>query len=132
LRVPGRMRRQAKRNSFEWEGEMMKGKIILVLVLVIALSLSGCIETLKNGRHSGQITAIEQNGLIWKTWDVYIKSDISSSQEDRYCVEDVSLIPQLDMLSKSRTKVTVLYRGEFFVAPWRCTGLEIITGVEDK
>ncbi|MFZ3385335.1 MAG: hypothetical protein WA144_15550 [Candidatus Methanoperedens sp.] len=111
----------------------MKANTMIMMVFVLAVVLlSGCIETLKNGRHSGQVTAIEQSGLIWKTWDVYVKSDISSSQEDRYCVEDVSLIPQLDALSKSRTKVTVLYRGEFYVAPWRCNGLEIITGVEEK
>ncbi len=111
----------------------MKSKILMMtLILTIILASSGCIETTSNGRHNGQVTAVERNGVIWKTWDVYIKSDISSSQEDKYCVEDTTLIPQLDALSKDRTKVTVLYRDELVVAPWRCGNDEvgIITGIE--
>ena len=106
-------------------------KILVVAMILVSILLSGCITTTTNGRHSGQITAIEKNGLIWKTWDVYVKTDISSSQEDRYCVEDETLIPKLDKLSKDRQKVTVLYKAELIVAPWRCEGSEIITGVEE-
>jgi len=111
---------------------MMKVKVILVLMAILTLSLSGCIETTSNGRHSGQVTAVEKNGVIWKTWDVYVKSDISASQEDKYCVEDVSLIPLLEQASKDRVKVTLLYRDELIVAPWRCENTEegIITGIE--
>ena len=111
----------------------MKSKIvILMLILAIILASSGCIETLSNGRHAGQITAIEKEGLIWKTYTVYVKSDISSSQEDIYCVEDLSLLPELNHLSKERQKVTLIYRDEAIVAPWRCGTYNggIITGVE--
>lgn len=110
-----------------------KTKLILIVLISIVLASSGCIEILNNGRHSGQITAIEKNGLIWKTGTVYVKSDISSSQEDRYCVEDESLIPLLNNLSQTRERVTLLYRDEFYKAPWRCSLSDtagIITGVE--
>lgn len=98
----------------------------------MAALLSGCIETVSNGKHSGQITATDKTGLIWKTWDVYVKTDISSSQEDKYCVEDASLILLLNELSEDRTKVTILYRDEFYTAPWRCEDIRagIITGIE--
>ena len=111
---------------------MTKYKIILVGMIIVLTLLSGCIETIIDGKHSGQITAIEKSGLIWKTYTVYVKTDISSSQEDVYCVEDLSLIPELEKLSGDRQKVTIIYRDEFFKAPWRCNQYEpIITGVEE-
>lgn len=105
----------------------------IILIIAVILSVTGYIETTSNGRHSGQISAVEKNGIIWQTWDVYVKSDISSSQEDKYCVEDASLIPQLQSLSENRNKTTLLYRDEFMVAPWRCGNDEvgIITGIEN-
>ncbi len=62
----------------------MKTKVVIVamLIMIIVSLLSGCIETMNNGKHSGQITAIEKEGVIWKTYTVYVKSDISSSQEE--------------------------------------------------
>ena len=112
---------------------MINIKIIVSMMILLILLSSGCIETTINGKHSGQITAIDKTGILWKTYDVYVKSDISSSQEDLYCVEDSSLIPKLEKLSKERKQVTLLYRNEFIIAPWRC-GLSvagIITGVEE-
>ncbi len=114
----------------------MKTKSILIVILILAVVLvaSGCIETTSNGKHNGQITAIEKNGLIWKTYTVYVKSDISSSQEDKYCLEDQSLIQKLEKFSADRTKVTITYRDELIKAPWRC-GEErggIITNAEVK
>jgi len=111
---------------------MKQIKIIVGLMLLIALIVSGCIETLSNGKHTGQITSIEKEGLIWKTYTIYVKSDTSSSQEDTYCVENLDILPELYQLSKDRTKVTLLYRDEMIVAPWRCGQYNggIITGVE--
>lgn len=111
----------------------MKSKfIIAVLILAIVSVSSGCIEIVSNGKHNGQITSIEKEGVIWKTYSVYVKSDISSSQEDQYCVEDLTLVPIIEQASKDRLKVTVLYRDELIVAPWRCgrSPAGIITGVE--
>ncbi len=112
----------------------MKTKIYIVaiLIMIIVSLLSGCIETMNNGKHNGQITAIEKEGLIWKTYTVYVKSDISSSQEDTYCLEDLSLVPKVEQFSKDRSKVTILYRDELIVAPWRCEPYNggIITGIE--
>ena len=99
---------------------------------MVALTTPGCIDIMTNGKHSGQVTAIEKEGLIWKTWKVYVKSDISSSQEDTYCVEDVNVIEQLTKAAEGRNKITVLYKDELIVAPWRCGTYSggIITGIE--
>lgn len=102
----------------------------IYLGIIVVLLLSGCWETTRNAEHNGQITAIEQSGAFWKTWTVYVKTDISSSQEDHYCVEDETLIPQLKNISDTRQKVTLIYRAEMFIAPWRCGQSEIITGVK--
>ena len=99
---------------------MIMKKLVVIGLLFSMLLLSGCITTTVNGRHSGQITAIEQNGLIWKTWSVYVKSDISASQEDIYCVEDLNVVKKLQSASANREKVTLIYHDELIVAPWRC------------
>ena len=110
----------------------MRLSIAIIILLIILLSFSGCIETTSNGKHSGQITAFEKEGLIWKTYTVYVKSDVSSSQEDTYCLEDLSILPQIEKASKDRSKVTINYRDELIVAPWRCGIYNggIISGVE--
>ena len=61
-------------------------KKLLLLLPVVALLLTGCWVTTTDGEHTGFVTAVEKNGAFWKTGRVYIKSDLSSSQEDIYCV----------------------------------------------
>ena len=107
----------------------MKKKILLLALL--PLLLSSCWITTTNGRHNGQIIAVDKSGPFFQTWDVYIKSDISSSQEEMYCVRDESLIPQLQEFSKLRQKVTIKYYDVFIVSPFACNGGEgIISGIE--
>lgn len=109
----------------------MNKKICLVLAMAfVSIMLSGCWITTEQGKHSGQITAIEKNGIFWKTWDVYIKSDISSSQEEHYCVEDERLIPILEQVSKHKLRVTLNYHSEFVIEDWRCTTNDIVDSVE--
>jgi hypothetical protein len=110
------------------EATQMK-KLFIGFLLFIAIMLTGCITTTRDGTHTGQVTAIEENGLIWPTYDAYVKTDATSSQEDVYCVENKELIPILRNLSESRTKITVHYHSELFVAPWRCTGSDIIDSI---
>ena len=99
----------------------MKYKLIIVVLILTIVSASlGCIETVSDGEHNGQITAIQKDGVIWKTYGVYVKSDVSSSQEEKYCLEDSSLIPKIEQASKDRLRVTILYKDELFVPPWRC------------
>jgi hypothetical protein len=86
--------------------------------------------TVQNGKHVGQITAIEDSGIIWKTTTVYVKSDISSSQEDKYCLIDKSLLQKLNLFARNSTKVS-LYYDSWLINGWQNCGDEaaIITEV---
>ena len=103
----------------------------LILALCVCLFLSGCGITTNDAEHTGYVTAAEKNGLIWKTGRVYVKTDLSSSQEDFYCVEDQELYNTLKEKAKNKEQVTLIYKAEFFVASWRCGNESaIITGVK--
>lgn len=106
----------------------MKKAMLLVLPL---LFLAGCGVTTIDGEHTGYITAVEKNGLIWKTGRAYIKTELSSSQEDIYCVEDQGLYDELKKRSAEKENITVVFKSEMVVAPWRCGDeTAIITGIK--
>ena len=101
----------------------MAKRILMAFGILTVLLLSGCWVTVRNGEHNGQITAVEQQGLIWTDkYAVYVKSDISSSQEEVYCLESdkPEVLALAKQLSKDRKRVTIHFHDEFVVAPWRC------------
>ncbi len=100
----------------------MNKKLAIPIIIGLVLLFSGCIETVSNGTHSAQITAVQLDGLLFKTYTVYVKSDVSSSQEESYCIDEshLDIVPSLIQASKDRRKVVITYRDEFIVAPWRC------------
>lgn len=61
------------------------------------------------GEQTGYITGVEKNGVIYKTYSVYIKSEVSSSQEDRYCVIDEQVVNKLKEKSISGERITIGY-----------------------
>jgi hypothetical protein len=65
---------------------------------------------------------VEQEGLIWKTWRAYVKTDPMSSQEDSYCVTDPSVVSQLQSIETSRALVTINYSSPYLVWKWQCGG----------
>jgi len=106
-------------------------KKLLLLLPILAILLSGCVTTTKDGEHTGYITALEKTGLIWKTGNVYIKSDVSSSQEDLYCVINQDVYNKLKDKSVNKEKVTILFHDEMIIAPWRCESTSgIIDGIK--
>lgn len=94
-------------------------KRLLVLPLFFLL-LTGCIRTTSGGSHTGYITAVETNGIIFKADYVYIKTDLSSSQEDKYCIEDDDVLSQVKQAQSDKSKVTLKYHDELFYWPSRC------------
>lgn len=103
---------------------------ILVVLVGGVLLMSGCGVTTKDANHSGYITAVEKNGIIWKTGQVYVKSELSSSQEDSYCVEDEIVYNELKEAAKNKQRVNLIYHSELVTAPWRCEGDTIVDKVE--
>ena len=91
-------------------------KIIISLLLIIFLvsfflviPFVGWHYECGQGEHTGYITAIQKQGIFFKTGRAYIKTDVSSSQEDAYCVVDDNVFNQLKELSEKKEKVTVKY-----------------------
>lgn len=104
-------------------------KLLLVLPAFMLVVLPGCGTTTTDGSHVGIVTAVENNGLIWKTTDVYVKSDATASSEDVYCATDRDVVAVLRKANIEGKKVELKYHSELVVAPWRCTGNDIIDDV---
>jgi hypothetical protein len=96
--------------------------VFAIILSPFVLMFTGLHLNTGNGEHTGYVTAVERNGLIFKTGRVYIKTDTSSSQEDEYCVTDPSVYAQLEELSRSQSKVTVKYHS------WLIAGLPFCKG----
>lgn len=81
-----------------------------------------------SGSQSGYITAVEDK---YSSVRVYIKTDLSSSQEDTYCVNDDALKQKLREASENKTRVTINYKSYFFGGTFSCAGQdEEVTGVK--
>lgn len=102
----------------------------LLLIIPAILLLTGCANT-GTGTHNGYITNTEKTGLIWKTGTVYIKTDLSSSQEDFYCVENQDVMNKLQEYKDKGIKVKLNWHDEMIIAPWRC-GQSECTGSGDN
>ena len=90
-------------------GLLIIAAVIGLFVILPAVHFS----SMGSGQHTGQITAVDERGYVFRNYDVYFKTDTSSSQEDSYCIhrDDVALIDQAKKLSKSRQEVTITYKG---------------------
>jgi hypothetical protein len=106
--------------------------VIAVLIIILTSAIGIHIETTRGGTHTGYVSAIEENGIWFKTTSVYFKTDAQSSQEDRYCLIDKSLIPILQEKEISKEKVTITFNA--YLAPgWNNCKMEdggIITGIK--
>jgi len=111
----------------------MKTFILSIIgIIVVILVLGGVrLSSIGQGEHSGFITAVDQNGYIFKNYDVYFKTDNSSSQEDMYCINrsNVALIEQAKEANKARKEVVITYHGVRGLGVGLCFGSEI-EGIE--
>jgi competence protein ComGC len=105
--------------------------IIIGILLIIGMIYGIHWETTRNGTHTGTVTAVEENGMIWHTYSVYFKTDAQSSQEDLYCVKDSNLLETLREKEMNKDKVTITYNGYFLNGISNCEigAVGIITGV---
>lgn len=99
------------------------GLIMFIVICVIlgGVSLVG-IGIPNSGQHTGVITSVEQEGLFWKTWKIYVKTNTQSSQEDTYCITNSNVVEKAQQVSKDAQEITVKYSRGFIVWPWQCNG----------
>lgn len=102
--------------------------IILIIQMTLPIKL---IKTTENGAHTGVVTALETNGIIWKTDTVYFKTDAESTQEDVYCVIDKNLRQELINKQKSKEVITIRYEDYYIIGYSLCAVHPIITGVNN-
>lgn len=103
---------------------------ILAVVIIAGLVLGPLgirFSPEQGGSHTGFITAVDQEGYLFPNYVVFVKTDNSSSQEDRYCVDrrNKQLGEQLKELSKTRKLVTINYEGVRGFGIDLCMGEEI-------
>jgi len=86
--------------------------IVFVFIVVFFASkffINGWHYETTKGEHTGFVTAVERNGVFFKTGTAYVKTDLSSSQEDKYCVADSAVYNKLVELSKNHSRAVLQY-----------------------
>lgn len=78
------------------------------------------------GEHIGSITAVQKQGIFFKTGRAYVKTDIQSSQEDDYCVIDEAVYSKLQKMAEQKEKVKVKYFSWFSAGIKNCESEEDI------
>ena len=106
--------------------------IIWVPLSFIPVYVVGFHYNTGEGQHTGYVTAVEKNGLFFKTGSAYIKTDTQSSQEDIYCVIDENVMDELRAFADTKQHITVKYHSWLFPGIKNC-GIEgaIIDSVEE-
>jgi len=88
--------------------------VVGVMMLIAGfLAFTFTWNTTREGQHTGYVTAVEQDGLIFHNYRVYFKTDNSSSQEDVYCVnrDNKELAQKIKEANKSRKLVEIEFDG---------------------
>ena len=112
----------------DFVANLIAGFIIFMIILAICFACWGIrLSQVGEGEHSGYITAVDQRGYIFRNYDVFFKTDNSSSQEDTYCVDrnDKELVKQAQEANKTRKQVTVHYHGVRGIGFDLCYGSQI-------
>lgn len=107
---------------------------VFLTVFFVLLATGVRLSRTGSGKHTGFVTAIEQEGFFFQNYNVYVKTDNSSSQEDVYCLDrsKTELADKIKAFSKERELVSVEYRGVRGIGFGLCRGEEITNVTLDK
>lgn len=100
--------------------------IIGTVAGLILVQFTGLHINTGKGEHTGFVTAVERSGVVWKTGTVYVKTDLSSSQEDKYCVTDDAVYLRLEEASRNKEKLTLQHKSYFATGIYECGSEEAI------
>lgn len=86
------------------------------------------------GTHTGYVTAVEHNNnILWDADLVYFKTDLESTQEDIYCVNNKGLKELLKNYSKQGLRVSIDFQHDFWLTRSECNGgVSIIRSVNTE
>ena len=114
----------------------------VLLILAIVMTINGCINGFINyppteGTHVGEITAIDLEGVWFRRWEVYLKSDGFSSDSDGKLSNETKYLlyenerELVEQLKEYQGKKVKLYYGfEGGRIKWNSCGTYHITKVE--
>lgn len=122
----------SQKGKFMEFGEKLTLVIIIFIALFFAISPFVVVNTVGEGMHTGYVTAVDKKGIVIKNYRVYFKTDLSSSQEDMYCIpRDNILLANSAMESqKEREQVTIRYKGNIGFGIGLCEQSEIVDFVK--
>ena len=108
--------------------DFLIGIVGIIFLLIISLPFVLFSFNGSQGEHTGYVTAVEFNdNLIWDDNLVYFKTDLESTQEDKYCVNDELLKTILEEHAKKSTKITIRFQHKMFTYIGDCNeGVSII------
>lgn len=105
---------------------------VIASVLWVIPIFTGVPVENNRGQYQGYATAVEQNGVIFRGWNVYLKTELESSNEDRACVDgnNSELISSIQEAVKSKESLTLKYVGVWQYPIGTCPGTDwMITGI---
>lgn len=97
---------------------------LLAALLWIVPIFTGVHVENSQGQYKGYVTAVEQNGAIFRGWNVYLKTELESSDADVACIdrENPELIAELQKAQENKENVTLEYVGVWQYAIGECPG----------
>lgn len=106
------------------------GLIVIITIFLVAI-FSGIHFETGQGKHTGYVTAVQKQGIIFKTGRAYVKTETESSQEDIYCVVDTEIFKELQEISENNERVIFNYKSWLLPAIKECAGeSDIIFAIE--
>ena len=117
---------------------MKKSVLAVAILALLVLSTSGCIVKGK-GISKDTIYGIEEDGYVWKTWNVWLTNDhpsgkpgdtgyysaiYSVSKDNKYLVE------KIQELAGTNKTVIIYYENHMFVFPWEYSSDVVITDIK--
>jgi energy-coupling factor transporter transmembrane protein EcfT len=76
------------------------------------------------GIYKGYVVSVEQTGAIFKGWNVYLKTELESSNEEMACIDrnNQELIDALKEKVKTKENVVLEYEGVWHYKIGECPG----------
>lgn len=107
---------------------------ILLNVVWIVLIFTGVYVKNNEGQYKGYITAVERNGAVFVGYNAFLKTDLTSSNEDMACIDrgNKQLIERLKTAQENKENIVVEYEGVWQYKIGECpnTDWKIIRVVE--
>ena len=95
---------------------------MVLLALLITSIFTGLHIKNNEGQYKGYVVSLEQDGVIFKGYTVYLKTDLQSSNEDVACVnrDDKELIEKLKESQGLNEPIILDYEGMIIYGIGEC------------